>query len=1258
MLIKSQLINLKKLEIKSNEKIEVNHLTRYIPLNIKSTKAPIPELFKNIEGRIIHTLPSDIGKAKIHTRQMRDEDLIKSIKGQTLVIDEASMCGSANMRELLKICQKYEMTPVFSGDKMQLASVAFGRDFARFQEAGITTALLTHIRRQKDQDLLQFAMKLAEDKNVGTALNILQEAHKQEVEKGVPPEKMSARITEEPDSRKSIGQASKEYVQDYKEALAQVARGEEKVKSTLILTTGNSRREQINAQIRFYLKKEGVLAGPEYKIKIHGHEGGEPDRGFSVNDKIIFLKNAEKEVGVLNNQTATIQDIRMDEGGTVDKIKVKMDDGRSLSFNPKKYNYFDHGYCITVHKSQGATVDKVIAEFSTRQKNNYNLIYVALSRSRHQVSLYVNDLKKFIEQGNRIENKKSAEDEIAKKLEKGRNIAESAEKIKGFSPIVQEVLIAENKLWLRQNQIRDTTFVDVPESTQKLLHAKFRGNNAEYKRQLNLAKEELQKETLKARLAESVKDFEKELQQIAINKNLSGEFARDCAGYFDRIKRDYFAQANSNDKLKLPDMEKKGAEIGRLIDKDLSRPASYIELAQAKHELLEQSRLISSEKRTQAASLAAGGAALSPEQSAAFVVRYKEAERRYLAAVDQIIERQAKDSPQAEQIRAEIEKHAAAEKAIRIERNVMVAEHGGIFRNLPREDQAAILARYEQNDKTLEDALRLIERGAGAEPRHQTASDVQAVATDKTRTAETPEAHRAGEQPAQAPPPDFVPAPATQEQMEAVKARIGEYLDEKQKFEAGEIAEKPSLKPIVDEARFMKRREVEQAFKEFKEENPDQKLGWTQGKTLTWLEGAQENDKGFHIDCKADAKEFLQKVEYDKLCTERTLERSLMGSPNPLWSNKMLERLEGGRVYIESAGLDEKTLEAVKKEVRDSKATLILDGKPQKEIIIKAEVKYKESVQVMKERLKPNTEKKIEPQKAVKKEVKTQERIDTGLSRSVNKAAQTNGKQNVICVSDSGNEQAVTQKTGVACVSAQKLLEQAQAGTDLKDKTLIVHDPHKMRTEDLEKMAKVVEDNQMKVEIKYSPDRQSQQVKEKVTNYAKDHVVSSAKGYVRQKADEAVRSVSPEVQKAINKVRKIRAIVNIVKSVSQLKKRLAFITAQAEAKRSARVASQKLLKKASDTLSKKNGTSVSATSTNATVGKMGTEVSKKAVEQTGTAIREVASNVAETTAKAVASATVVYNVYKGLRMAKDVLNRLSGGTPKEEQKQSTSLSRG
>lgn len=87
--------------------------------------------------------------------------------------------------------------------------------------------------------------------------------------------------------------------------------------------------------------------------------------------------------------------------GTIDQIAaggqmtVKMDTGKTVTFDPKLLRHFDQGYAVTSHSSQGLTADRVLVHVDHAAHPdliNNRFAYVALSRGTQDSRLYTNDL--------------------------------------------------------------------------------------------------------------------------------------------------------------------------------------------------------------------------------------------------------------------------------------------------------------------------------------------------------------------------------------------------------------------------------------------------------------------------------------------------------------------------------------------------------------------------------------------------------------------------------------------------------------------------------------------------------------------------------------------------------------------------------------------------------------------------------------------------------------------------------------------------
>jgi hypothetical protein len=87
---------------------------------------------------------------------------------------------------------------------------------------------------------------------------------------------------------------------------------------------------------------------------------------------------------VKNGSLGTV--LKIDDKAIEKSILVRLENGKMVSFDPDQYKNIDYGYAMTVHKSQGSTVDRsfVLAE----KRFDKHLTYVSLSRHREDATLY------------------------------------------------------------------------------------------------------------------------------------------------------------------------------------------------------------------------------------------------------------------------------------------------------------------------------------------------------------------------------------------------------------------------------------------------------------------------------------------------------------------------------------------------------------------------------------------------------------------------------------------------------------------------------------------------------------------------------------------------------------------------------------------------------------------------------------------------------------------------------------------------------
>jgi ATP-dependent exoDNAse (exonuclease V) alpha subunit len=318
------------------------------------------------------------------------------------------------------------------GDKRQHEAVEAGRPFAQLQQAGMKTVSLDQIVRQKDPDLRNVVEQLARGE-VGAAVKKMDE---------------QGRVHEFRDREARIDAIAKEYAKS--------------PENTLVVSPDNRSRVEINGRIHTELQQREVVGREEHSVqtlvqrqeltgaartwaekyevgdvlrysrgsKETGIQKGEyarvidvdaarnqitvalldgrqqsydprrqqgvsvyheEQRVFSVGDRIQFTA-PDNELKIANRELATVERI------STGRIRLRMDDGRSVEIDPMRNPHLDHGYAVTSHSSQGQTAERVLVhvdtELGAKDLLNNRMAYVSISRGAHDAQIFTNDREK------------------------------------------------------------------------------------------------------------------------------------------------------------------------------------------------------------------------------------------------------------------------------------------------------------------------------------------------------------------------------------------------------------------------------------------------------------------------------------------------------------------------------------------------------------------------------------------------------------------------------------------------------------------------------------------------------------------------------------------------------------------------------------------------------------------------------------------------------------------------------------------------
>ena len=279
-------------------------------------------------------------------------------------VDEAGLIDMHLMKQLQDAAEVRGAQVLLLGDPDQLPPVGAGEPMRQMEEAGMATAYLYDIRRQKDVELLRAVRESVQGDHLKTFETLEKQGNYREVADNL------------------------ERRQKIKTEMTAV--GIEEYRRNLLLVSTNRDRKAYNEEIRVeYVKRGELEQGKSYEITVHGVERNTQEfREFAAKDRIIFTAN-DRRLGVMNGTMAIVEKIQGDQ------ITVRTDAGEQVTWSMGKYNSIDHAYAVTNYKAQGMTVDKVVAEMNTKgAAQTRNALYVDISRARKKAVIYTDDKKK------------------------------------------------------------------------------------------------------------------------------------------------------------------------------------------------------------------------------------------------------------------------------------------------------------------------------------------------------------------------------------------------------------------------------------------------------------------------------------------------------------------------------------------------------------------------------------------------------------------------------------------------------------------------------------------------------------------------------------------------------------------------------------------------------------------------------------------------------------------------------------------------
>ena len=281
---------------------------------------------------------------ELRWKQGRDQLDNKTV----FILDEAGMVSSRQMALFVEAVTRAGAKLVLVGDPEQLQPIEAGAAFRAIADRTGYAELET-IYRQREQWMRDASLDLARG-NVGKAVDAYT-AH--------------GRMTGSRLKDEAVESLIAAWDRDYDPS-----------KTSLILAHLRRDVRMLNDMARARLVERGVVADG---FSFTTEDGV---RMFAAGDRIVFLRN-EGSLGVRNGMLARVLE------AVPGRILAETGEGefrRRVTVEQRFYNSLDHGYATTIHKAQGATVDrvKVLASLSLDR----HLTYVAMTRHREDLAVY------------------------------------------------------------------------------------------------------------------------------------------------------------------------------------------------------------------------------------------------------------------------------------------------------------------------------------------------------------------------------------------------------------------------------------------------------------------------------------------------------------------------------------------------------------------------------------------------------------------------------------------------------------------------------------------------------------------------------------------------------------------------------------------------------------------------------------------------------------------------------------------------------
>lgn len=414
---------------------DIAKLEGYQVIALAPSHSASQQLQKDIKADIAITTSGYL--AQMHSGKLQHQ--LNSSK-VLIIHDEAGLASTEQMQSFLSLAEKIGHRIINSGDRFQKSSIGAGSAFGQLTDNKVPTFELTHIFRQKKQNLKQAVEhSLPNNPKIRSGIKLL---HNQ------------GQITEIKDRDSRIQAISEQYVQlssserlktlvldptrkgvdDLNQNIRQKLQERGELSKDEILTLTLKSRDISKTDLKHgavgsifkigdvitlnsqALKRNDVdllkgskwrvtslnkdknslelqsLTNPDHKkeltptqlSKTHPTVSELESKSFSVGDLVKFT-STDISKGVLTNEAATV--INIDK--TSNSLTIQKSDGSTLFIDSSQPLNLDHRYAQTTFSSQGLTAKNILYHAQSTSTNlmNQRDFYVGLSRATDSIKI-------------------------------------------------------------------------------------------------------------------------------------------------------------------------------------------------------------------------------------------------------------------------------------------------------------------------------------------------------------------------------------------------------------------------------------------------------------------------------------------------------------------------------------------------------------------------------------------------------------------------------------------------------------------------------------------------------------------------------------------------------------------------------------------------------------------------------------------------------------------------------------------------------